>query len=231
MRNPTHSHTLSVHNLSKSFTQGATRVPVFNEVEAQFAPGSSVAITGASGSGKSTLLHLLAGLETPDQGTVTFAGKALSQMSNKEREQFLHENIGLVFQAPYLIAELSVIENVMIKGMIGGMPAEACKARALQLLRAVGLEEKADAVPATLSGGQQQRAAIARALFITPAFIVADEPTGNVDRETGKQIIDMLLHTSRTEGAGLIIASHDPYVEQMVNEVWRVANHKLERIR
>jgi lipoprotein-releasing system ATP-binding protein len=224
-------HTLRAESLAKAFAQGTSTVPVLTGVNAEFVQGSSVAITGASGSGKSTLLHLLAGVDEPDTGAVRYDGVSLAQMNNDEQGQFLNRAIGLMFQAPYLVDELTVLENVMIKGLIAGKSHADCAPAATELLREVGLPEKADALPATLSGGQQQRVALARALFGQPAFVLADEPTGNLDRETGKQIIDMVLRVTKTWGAGLIVVSHDPYVEQMVDQVWHLNHGTLERKR
>jgi ABC-type lipoprotein export system ATPase subunit len=223
--------TITIHKLTKSFTQGKVPLTVLNGVTARFEQGTSVAITGASGSGKSTLLHLLAALDQPDSGTIEYDGKNVGQMSNDERQQYLNQKIGLVFQQPYLIEELSVLENVMLKGLVAGGDAEKCREQARGLLAKVGLSEKAEELPTTLSGGQQQRVAIARALYGSPSFIFADEPTGNLDRVTGKTVIDLLLQVVRAQGTGLIMVSHDAYVEQVVDQVWHLNNGVLERVK
>jgi predicted ABC-type transport system involved in lysophospholipase L1 biosynthesis ATPase subunit len=224
-------HKVSICDLTKTFLQGGVRVSVLDAVSAVFEQGVSIAITGVSGSGKSTLLHLMAGLDVPDSGSVNYDEQPLDTLSVQEREQYLATHIGLVFQQPYLIAELTVLENCMLKGLITGLPAEQCRMRAVDLLARVGLADRADHMPTALSGGQQQRVALARALFGPPAFIFADEPTGNLDRATGKSMIDLLLRTVNEQGAGLVIISHDVYVEQVVDQVWHLSSGKLNRIR
>ncbi len=139
------------------------------------------------------------------------------------------EGLGLVFQQPYLIRELTVLENVMLKGLIAGRAKSECEAEAAELLEAVGIADKRDAYPRMLSGGQQQRAAIARALFDHPHFLLADEPTGSLDEDTGKKIIDLLVTLSKKWHMGLIISSHDPYVAQKMEEVWVMHHGKLNR--
>lgn len=204
-----HLTQITLENLQKNFSQGAITINVLQNINAQFQQGLSYAITGASGSGKSTLLHLLAGIDSPTAGSVFFNGKNLGDISSKEREKILHKTIGLVFQLPYLIAELSVIENVILKGLIDGLDVKVCRSQGIELLNAVGIAEKADTMPASLSGGQQQRAAIARAMFNRPAFLVADEPTGNLDEETGRNIIDLLLFCQTEWKMGLIVSTHN----------------------
>jgi ABC-type lipoprotein export system ATPase subunit len=228
---PSVINSLTISQVTKTFAQGGATISVLSGISAQFTPGISVAITGASGSGKSTLLHLLAGLDQPTSGTVSYGLASLQTMNSLDREAFLNQVLGLVFQAPYLVSELSVIENVMIKGLIAGKSVVECTPLAMKLLSDVGLHDKITALPATLSGGQQQRVAIARALFGKPSFVLADEPTGNLDRDTGKQIVDMLLRTTKENRAGLIIVSHDMYVESVVDQVWHLTNGKLERVR
>ncbi len=222
---------VALSHVTKTFMQAGTILTVLDGVTATFNQGVVAAITGVSGSGKSTLLHLVAGLDTPDAGTVSYDGKDLGTMTASERQQVLNTEIGLIFQLPYLITELSVLENVMLKGLVAGKSENACASQAMELLAQVGLQEKAYERSTSLSGGQQQRVALARGLFGNPTFMFADEPTGNLDRTTGKSMIDLLLRTVRAHGAGLIVVSHDPYVEQVADQVWHLSNGRLEKIR
>jgi lipoprotein-releasing system ATP-binding protein len=220
---------LETHGIKKHYVQGKIVTEVLHGVDARFVQGTSYAITGISGSGKSTFMHLLAGLDTPDGGTVSFDGKNISSFTQREKEHFLSFSLGLAFQSPYLIDELSVLENVMLKGMVAGLSAQNSREHAHELLRRVGLEHKAQAHIASLSGGQQQRVALVRALFNKPAFFLADEPTGNLDHETAKTIITLLLDYQREWSMGLIISSHDPYVAQSVSEVWHMDDGILKK--
>lgn len=210
---------LKASNVKKFFKQGEETVYVLKGVSAQFEQGTTYALTGPSGSGKSTFMHLLAGLDTPDEGTISFNGFEISTMSDEQRRNFLNKTVGLVFQQPYLIRELTVIENVMLKGLIEGLEQPLCHAEALALLGKVGLESKAENYPMALSGGEQQRVAIARALFNRPAFLLADEPTGNLDVATGTMIIDLLLACQAEWNMGIIVSSHDAYVAAKMKHV------------
>ncbi len=220
---------LESRGVKKSYVQGTISTEVLHGVDARFVQGKTYAITGVSGSGKSTFMHLLAGLDTPDQGAVLFDGRPLSSFSQQEKEHFLNFSIGLAFQAPYLIQELSVIENVILKGMIAGTEKEHCIEQAQELLRRVGLEHKDQAHVSSLSGGQQQRVALARALFNKPAFFLADEPTGNLDHETAKLVIGVLLECQRDWSMGLIVSSHDPYVAQTMHEIFHMSDGVLKK--
>ena len=182
----------------------------------------SYAITGISGSGKSTFIHILAGLDTPTTGTVLFNDAILHTFSPTQREHFLNKSIGLVFQSPHLIKELSVIENIIIPGLIQGRSHNDCENKAIKLLKKIELLDKKNSKIGELSGGQQQRVAIARALFNDPAFLIADEPTGNLDLATGKNIIDLLLSCQEEWGMGIIVSSHDEYVAEKMNETYEL---------
>ncbi len=206
--------TLSLHSISKIFKQEKASLAVLNSINETFYQNKSYAITGASGVGKSTLLHIIAGIEQPTSGTVCFNNANLAFMPTNVKEQFFNQNIGLIFQLPYLINELTVLENVMLKGIIGKMPHEECKEEAYRLLKQLGLEAKANSFPQTLSGGQQQRVAIGRALLNKPTFLLADEPTGNLDEKTGYELVDLLVSYQQEHGMGLIISSHDSYIMQ-----------------
>jgi lipoprotein-releasing system ATP-binding protein len=192
-----------------------------------FTQGTRYAITGISGCGKSTLLHLLAGIDKPSSGHVYYNQHAIDTLDADKKNYFLNHDIGLVFQYSYLIKELSVLENVMIKGLIAKMPYEECQKRARSLLHELGLSTKVSSLPTQLSGGQQQRVAIARALLNQPAFLIADEPTGNLDEKTGRELLALLLQLQKDWGLGLIISSHDEYVSEQMQERYELAQGKL----
>ncbi len=218
---------LAVCDVFKNYVQGNSIVPVLKGVSATFEQGKSYAITGVSGSGKSTLIHLLAGLDVPSQGTVHYDGQDINSFAESQKSNFLNKTIGLVFQSPYLIKELSVLENVMIKGLIAGRSSAECKDGAVQLLKNVGLEEKIYGYPGQLSGGQQQRVALARALMNKPQFLLADEPTGNLDPQTAQTILDLIIAAQKEWGMGLIISSHDRFVTDRMETVLEVKDGKL----
>lgn len=222
---------LEAQGIKKSYVQGTTSVEVLRGVSARFEQGRTYAITGVSGSGKSTFMHLLAGLDVPDEGAILLNSVDIFSFSPQEQEQLRSTTLGLVFQLPYLIQELSVIENVMLKGLIVGVEQRACYEQASDLLKRVGLEHKIDHVVSSLSGGQQQRVALARALFNKPKFFIADEPTGNLDHETAKIILALLLECQREWSMGLIISSHDPFVAQSMQEVWHMGDGILEKVK
>ncbi len=209
-------------DITKAFVQGETTQHVLAGISQSFERGSTYAITGVSGTGKSTFLHVLAGLDEPTSGAVFYNANNIAHVSLGQRSAFLNKSIGLVFQLPYLLREFTVVENVMMPGLIAGESREQCRLRALELLDKVGIPEKADAAPTTLSGGQQQRVAIARALFHEPDFLLADEPTGNLDIQTGKAIVDVLRECQSQWGMGMIISSHDAYVADSMEKVFRL---------
>ncbi|KKP29544.1 MAG: Lipoprotein-releasing system ATP-binding protein LolD [candidate division TM6 bacterium GW2011_GWF2_30_66] len=229
-----------INNLKKNFLQGdkssEKKLVVLDGINVTFEQNKSYAIIGASGTGKSTFLHLLAGLDAPDSGDIFFSSsdktglQDLSKLSSEQKDAFLNKTVGLMFQLPYLISELTVIENVILPGLIAGKPDSECKTRALELLGYLEIAEKANCLPDTLSGGQQQRVALARAIFNEPKFLLADEPTGNLDPKTGKLIVDLLLKCRQKWGMGLIISSHDPYVAQCMEVKFRLENGLLREV-
>ena len=221
---------LATQKISKTFTQGAQEITILKDINCTFVQKKSYAITGISGSGKSTFIHILAGLDSPTTGTVLFNNSSLQNFSPAQREQFLNKSIGLVFQSPHLLKELSVIENIIIPGLIKGLTRSDCETKGIELLKKIELLAKKDSKIGELSGGQQQRVAVARALFNEPAFLIADEPTGNLDLATGKSIINLLLLCQEEWGMGIIISSHDEYVAQKMNEVYELSNGKLIKI-
>lgn len=193
---------LSARGLKKSFLSGDRPIEVLRGVDLEVAAGESVAIRGESGSGKSTLLHLLAGLESPDAGSLTWEGKPSAA---ERRASFL----GMVFQAFYLIPELNALENVLMAARMRRSPGPAERARAAELLGRVGLTERATHLPAHLSGGERQRVAVARALMNSPRLLLADEPTGNLDEHTGDAVIELLLSLCGQTQTALVLVTHN----------------------
>ena len=193
---------LSARGLTKAFPSGDRRIEVLRGVDLEVAAGESVSIRGESGSGKSTLLNLLSGLDAPDGGALSWSGGA---PSTERRAKFL----GMVFQSFYLIPELDARANVLVAARMIRVPRAADRARADDLLKRVGLIERATHVPAKLSGGERQRVAVARALMNSPPLLLADEPTGNLDEHTGDAVIAMLLQLCRDTGTALVLVTHN----------------------
>ncbi len=221
---------LRAQGVKKTFSSTQGDFEVLKGVDHSFESGATYAISGASGTGKSTLLHILAGLIRPSAGTVFINEQNMALFNEAQREQFLNERIGLLFQMPYLIKELTVLENVMTKGLIAGQHIDACKQEALSLLNQMGLIDKIDEKPPVLSGGQQQRVALARALFGKPSFLLADEPTGNLDPQTGKAIVDLLLQSQKEWGMGIVVSTHDAYVAQSMQHQFELVGGLLKKI-
>jgi ABC-type lipoprotein export system ATPase subunit len=211
---------LVASKIYKTYGQGEKKIRVLCDVTARFEQGKSYAITGVSGSGKSTLIHILGGLDNPSSGHVMYNDQDIFTFKASQKNFFHNGTIGFVFQFHYLIKELSVLENVMMMGMIRGEQRDVCKKRAMFLLDRCGIRQKAGAYPTELSGGQQQRVAIARAMFNKPAFLLADEPTGNLDEETAKQIVSLFFEGQKEWGMGIILCSHDSAVYGQMETVY-----------
>lgn len=197
---------LIARDLFQSFRMGPRRIEVLRGISIDIAPGEIIFICGASGAGKTTLLYTLAGLERPESGTVEFEGRNLYNGSSASQARFRNKKMGFVFQGYFLLPELTALENVSLPGMIGGTSTDKA---AKESLAAVGLADRMQHLPAELSGGEQQRVAIARALTNAPDIIFADEPTGNLDSETGNAIVDLLLNLARERKKSLLIVTHD----------------------
>jgi ABC-type lipoprotein export system ATPase subunit len=222
-----HIKKLDLKNISKNFIESTAPINIFNNIYYTFESSQSYAIMGPSGIGKSTLLHIMAGIEKPTDGTLEINGQTINFHSFEKRIEALHKNIGILFQQPSLISELNVLENVMLTALAHNQLDDASKEHALELLRSINLEEKAQAAIHTLSGGQQQRVAILRAIFHKPSFLIADEPTGNLDKNSAHQIMDLLISYQKIYNMGLIISTHDLEIAQRCDVILKIANHKL----
>jgi ABC-type lipoprotein export system ATPase subunit len=214
-------------DVSKTFVEGDNQLLVIENLSCTFMKGHTYALMGASGTGKSTLLHVIAGFEQPTTGIILYDDVNQALVTKKQKQQYLRYSLGILLQNAYLLDELSVFENVMLKGIYEGLSQEACQKEAALLLETVGLQDKINALPHQLSGGQQQRVALARALCGQPDFILADEPTGNLDEVTSAQVIDMLCYNQKKFGMGMIVSTHDRAVAQKMDVVLELRNGKL----
>lgn len=197
---------LSARAVSRTFSIGKNRLQVLRDIDLEIRQGECLFLCGASGAGKTTLLYTLAGLERPERGEVFFEEKSLYAMRSDRLSALRNARMGFVFQAYFLLPELTALENILLPAMIGRCDAET---RARSLLERVGLTDRADHLPSELSGGEQQRVAIARALINEPVIVFADEPTGNLDSKTGEIIVALLLDLVREENRTLIVVTHD----------------------
>ena len=210
---------ICLQQVSKIFHQGTQTIRAVDRISLTVVPGEFVAITGASGSGKSTLLHLIAGLETPTSGTVTVAGTPLDTMPDTQLSTLRLHTIGIVFQFFNLLPALTAQENAALPLLLAGRPPEQAAARALQLLEWVNLSHRRTARPGELSGGEMQRVALARALANDPDIVLADEPTGNLDSQSGSLVLDLLYHSCKDMGKTLLLATHDRAVVERADRI------------
>jgi len=220
---------IEAENLHKRYLLKRSEVHVLRGAELRVAAGQSVAIVGRSGAGKSTLLHILGGIDRPDagSGTVRIDGDDLYALSGAKRTRMRADRIGFVFQAYHLLNEMDVLENVMLPARAAGHPRGPSRKRARELLEAVGVADRVRHTPLELSGGEQQRVAIARALINDPAVVLADEPTGNLDVETGESVLTQLFALTRQQGHALVMVTHNDEIARRCDQAKRLEDGVL----
>ncbi len=203
------SNLLQCHNICKTYREGTLDTQVLKGVSFELKEGELASIIGSSGSGKSTLLHILGALDDATEGRVTFLGDELSALSSNKQAKIRNQHLGFVYQFHHLLADFSALENVAMPLLIGGMRTGAAKEKAKVLLDKVGLSHRIDHRPSELSGGERQRVAIARALVNSPALVLADEPTGNLDHKTALAIYDLMRELNKESGTAFLVVTHD----------------------
>ncbi len=216
---------LKVKELGKTYTSGSKQLTVLDSINFELEEGSTLAIVGPSGSGKTTLLGLCAGLDKPDTGSVQLCGWDLNSLSEDERARLRNEEVGFIFQDFQLLPTLTALENVSVPLELQGV--KGASKTAIELLTKVGLADRAHHYPSQLSGGEKQRVAMARAFSNSPSILFADEPTGNLDEETGERVIKLLFDLNKEAGTTLVIVSHDLELARMNDHILRLKGGKI----
>jgi lipoprotein-releasing system ATP-binding protein len=223
------SNLLEVRGLCKTYCGGPNPVEVLKGIDLVLEEAATTALVGASGAGKSTLLHLLGALDRPSSGTVAFRGDDLFCKNDRELAAFRNRSIGFVFQFHHLLPEFTALENVMMPALIARVPRREARSAAEELLRDVGLAHRLAHRPGELSGGEQQRVAIARALVLSPELLLADEPTGNLDKKTSEGVHDLLAALQRKKGLTLVVVTHNEHLAATMGNTIRLVDGRLEQ--
>lgn len=227
---------LQAVDIHKAYRKGKSVVPVLKGVDFSAPAGKTTAIVGQSGSGKSTLLHLLGSLDQPDDGAIFYQQQRIDQLSRPQRDRFRNEKLGMIFQFYHLLPELSALENVLVPSMIGRSfgrywrERTVLRQRAMELLERVGLGHRASHLPRELSGGEMQRTAIARALIGDPEILLADEPTGNLDQDTGRGILQLLSELKEEKGLTVVMVTHDESIAARADHQIRLQQGRMETL-
>lgn len=224
------SNIIECRKLTQYFDDAGERVEVFHDLDLQIKKGERLAIVGASGSGKSTLLYMLGGLDKIKSGKVIIDGQDISQLKAKKLGRLRNQVLGFVYQFHHLLAEFSALENVAMPLLIRGESVQSARLKATELLTKVGLEHRLSHKPGELSGGERQRAAIARALVTEPECLLADEPTGNLDNHTARQVYDLLIQLNEQLGVSLVVVTHDEQLASRMERVLKLSDGCLSRI-
>ncbi|MFZ9390658.1 MAG: ABC transporter ATP-binding protein [Betaproteobacteria bacterium] len=220
---------IELRHVSKSYRRGDQRVPVLRDLSLVVRQGEFLALMGPSGSGKSTLLNLIAGIDRPDSGEIVIDGRDISKLSESDLARWRAANVGFIFQFYNLIPVLTAFENVALPLQLTDLSESEKKSRVSRALEMVGLSDRTDHTPSELSGGQQQRVAIARALITDPALIVADEPTGDLDRQSAQDVLQMLGRLNRDMGKTILMVTHDPKAAEHARAIVHLEKGQLER--
>ncbi|MFH1728202.1 MAG: ABC transporter ATP-binding protein [Pseudomonadota bacterium] len=218
-------------NICKTFTKAQNKLEILKGLDIQVKRGESISIVGASGVGKSTLLHILGTLDEPTSGEIYYESSLISKYSKKQLCKFRNESIGFIFQFHYLFRELSALENVMLPALMFGLGKKEASLKAKQILEEVSLHGRMEHKPGELSGGEQQRVAIARSIIMSPKIIYADEPTGNLDPDTGESVFNLLLGLNKSHNVTLVTVTHNQKLASLTDRTLRIRKGKIENFK